>query len=139
MLAMEKPLTMREATMMNPLQLAYIGDTVWDLLVRSCLITSGHNVHTLHKRAIGLVNAAAQAQAFRRIETMLSEEESDLVRRGRNAKAHHPSPKNQNPADYSISTGLEALIGFLYLTDNHLRIKELFAAAEREEACPESV
>ena len=138
MQVMDKPLGMREATMMNPLQLAYIGDAVWDLLVRSALIASGHNVRNLHKRATGLVNAAAQAQALHRVELMLTEQESDLVRRGRNAKAHHPSPKNQSAADYSLSTGFEALIGFLYLTDNRLRIKELFAAAHKEEACQES-
>lgn len=136
MLAMDTPMTAREAVMMNPLQLAYIGDTVWDLMVRSSLIATGHNVNKLHKAATSMVNAAAQAKALRNIAALLSPEEEDLVRRGRNTKAHHPSPKNQNQADYGYSTGLEALIGFLYLTGNHERLEELFARAFVETDTP---
>ena len=122
-------LSVTEAKMKNPLALAYVGDTVWDLLVRRRLLRSNAQAGTLHKRAVGMVNAGAQAEAFSRIEAHLTEAESDIARRGGNAHAHHAAPKNQDPYAYSKATGLEALFGYLYLSGQHQRIAELFELA----------
>lgn len=120
------PMTGREAMLLNPLQLAYIGDTVWDLMVRTDLLHTGQNVHAMHKMASGSVNAGAQARMCTLLNDVLTQEEQALVRRGRNTRSKHPVPKNQSPADYSCATGFEALIGFLYLTGEHERIKSLY-------------
>lgn len=125
--------TSKEAWMMNPLQLAYIGDTVWDLLVRTRLITTGHNVHKLHVEATSRVNAGAQAKVLMSIADYLTQEEAELVKRGRNAKARHSAPKNQDPADYQQATGFEALLGYLYLTGQQERLTELFSYAKTKE------
>ncbi len=124
----------KDARMMNPLQLAYIGDTVWDLFVRTQLIALGYNVHKLHVEATAKVNAGAQATVLQKIQNQLTSEEADIVRRGRNAKAKHGAPKNQNPADYQYSTGFEALLGFLYLTGQGKRLEEIFAYTNSKEA-----
>lgn len=121
-----------DAQLLNPLQLAYIGDTVWDLMVRTGLLYTGKNLHSMHLAAVKRVNAKAQAQAIVRISDSLTEEEKDYVRRGRNAHSRHGAPKNQDPADYSQATGLETLIGFLYLTQKFDRLKELFALCQEE-------
>lgn len=118
-----------EAKMKNPLALAYVGDTIWDLLVRRRLLLSNAQAGTLHKRAVAMVNAGAQAEAFARIEAALTEKESDIARRGGNAHAHHAAPKNQDPVAYSKATGLEALFGYLYLSGQEERIAQLFAMA----------
>ena len=120
------PMEVSRARMLNPLQLAYIGDGVWELLVRSRLIYMGRSARHVHKDAVACVNAHAQSEAFRRIEAMLTEEEADVARRGRNAHAHHAAPKNQDAADYRSATALEALIGFLYLTGQEERLLSLF-------------
>lgn len=125
----EAILTTTEARMKNPLALAYVGDTIWDLLVRRRLLTTNAQAGTLHKRAVAMVNAGAQAEAFTRIEPHLTEAESDVARRGGNAHAHHAAPKNQDPVAYSKATGLEALFGYLYLSGQEERIAQLFALA----------
>ncbi len=122
----------REAQLLSPLQLAYIGDTVWDLMVRTGLLYTGMNVHSMHCAAVKQVNAKAQAQALLRIADCLTEEEKDLVRRGRNAHSRHGAPRNQDPADYSQATGLETLIGFLYLTGRVDRLKELYSLCQED-------
>ena len=124
----------KDAQMMDPLQLAYIGDTVWDLLIRTQIITTGYNVHKLHVEATAKVNAGAQALALQKVIDHLTPKEADIVRRGRNAKAKHSAPKNQNPADYQYSTGFEALLGFLYLTGQGQRLKEIFSYTNIKEA-----
>lgn len=123
------PLSPQAARMKNPLALAFLGDTVWDLLVRGTLLKSQAPAGTLHRRAVGLVNAAAQAEAMNRLERFLTPEEADIARRGRNAHAHHGPPRHQDPVDYSRATGLEALLGYLYLTGQTDRIRELFDIA----------
>lgn len=123
------PLTAQEAGLKNPLALAFIGDTVWDLLVRSRLLRSAARVNALHKSAISQVNAGAQAKALGCIVSSLSEEEAAIVKRGQNANAKHAVPKNQNPVDYSAATGLEALFGYLYLVGRNIRLLELFDIA----------
>ena len=110
---MQRPFSVQEAKLKNPLSLAYLGDTVWDLLIRQRLL-------------VRQANAGAQAQAAERIEPLLTEEERDVFRRGQNAHARHAVPKNQDPVAYSRATGLEALMGYLYLVGRSERIVELF-------------
>jgi len=132
-LNLEGKMTESEASMLNALQLAYIGDAVWEMLVRSSMIHRRYNVHHLHQQSIRRVNAGAQARALALILPGLSETEAEIVRRGRNAHAHHPVPRNQHPDDYSAATGLEALIGYLYLTEQEKRLASLFLLVMNEE------
>ena len=122
------------ARMLNPLQLAYIGDGVWELLVRTRIIYKGRSARHVHKDAVACVNAGAQAEAFRRIESLLTEAEADIARRGRNAHAHHAAPKNQDAADYRAATALEALIGYLYLIGEEDRLLTLFKHSQEVES-----
>ena len=119
---MFKPLGEKEAGLMNAMQLAYIGDAVWELFVRNHLIRTGMNVHHMHSECIRHVNAHAQASYLMSISENLTDEEKELVRRGRNAHAHHPVPKNQSPEDYAMATAFEVLIGYLHLTGKDERI-----------------
>ena len=128
------PMSERDALMLNPLQLAYIGDTVWDLLIRTALVYTGNHVHAMHKMASARVNAGAQAELVEALFPHLTEEEITLIKRGRNTRAKHPVPKNQAAGDYGHATGFEALIGFLYLTGNHERIKTLYRIGEEYHA-----
>lgn len=132
-----QPLKREEVLNLNSLQLAYIGDTVYDLFVRTRLIgKSNKNVQALHKDACSIVNCAAQSGALLRIEEGLTQDEKGVVRRGRNA--HARPPKNADPADYARATGLEALIGFLYLSGQPERLSSLMEqilAGEGEEPC----
>ena len=123
---LSKPLTPQEARLKNPLALAFMGDTVWDLLTRQRLLLSQAHVNALHKQAIAQVNAGSQAKAADLIEPHLNEAEHDIFRRGCNAHSRHNAPKNQDPYAYSRATGLEALFGYLYLTHQPERIAELF-------------
>ncbi len=119
-------MTPAEAGLLHPLQLAYIGDTVWDMLVRTKLLGLGFTAHHMHEKAVKQVNAAAQARALDILSAYLNDEETEIARRGRNAHAHHPTPKNQRSADYAAATGLEALFGYLYITEQDQRVHELF-------------
>lgn len=119
---MFEPFGEKETRLMNVLQLAYIGDAVWELLIRNHLIRKGLNIHHMHMECISHVNAHAQASYVRLLEPELTPCEAELVRRGRNSHPHHPVPKNQNPEDYSMATAFEALIGYLHLTGNDERI-----------------
>ncbi len=123
---LEKPFSPQEARFKNPLSLAFVGDTVWDLLTRQQLLSSQAHVNALHKQAVQRVNAGAQAQAAALIEPHLTGEEADIFHRGQNAHTKHHVPKNQDPYAYSRATGLEALLGYLYLTGQEQRILELF-------------
>ena len=109
------------------LELAYLGDTVYDLYVRSHLVVTGGRVGKMHRQAIRLVCAHAQAEALSRIQDELTEEEANVVRRARNV--HQSPPKNADPAEYQKATGLEALIGFLYATGRHDRMQQLLEKA----------
>jgi len=130
------PMDKDRARRLNSLQLAHVGDTVWDLLVRSRLIYQGRNVRNMHKDAIACVNAGAQARAMERILPLLTEEEADVARRGKNAHPHHAAPKNQDVIDYHQATGLEALVGYLYLTGQEERLLTLFQASQEGSECP---
>lgn len=115
----------QEVKLMNPLVWAYVGDCVYELYIRTFLInTTKMKVHELHVKASTYVKASSQAKILKNIENELSEEEKDVVRRARNTKNHH-LPKNANPADYMYATAFEGLIGYLYLTKNFKRLKEI--------------
>ena len=114
---------------LNPLQLAYIGDTLHDLFVRSLLLSRRLNAGAMHRQAIRMVSAGAQAAMLQAIASDLTQEEADAVRRGRNAQAKHAAPRNQDPADYAHATGLEALWGYLYVTGRVDRLSELMTQA----------
>ncbi|WP_313525127.1 Mini-ribonuclease 3 [Anaerotignum sp.] len=112
---------------LSPLGLAYIGDAVYEMFVRLTVLTDGNApVNRLHKKARDLVNAKAQAQMYFRIAEELTEEEAAVFRRGRNAKSF-TTPKNADLMDYRHATGLEALIGYLYLKGEKERAISLFS------------
>lgn len=114
------------AKQLSPLNLAFIGDCIYEILVREMLVTRANRpVNDLHKESVKYVSAKAQTKAFEKIEAVLSEEELAVFKRGRNAKVGH-NPKSASTQEYHIATGVEALFGYLYLTDNMSRIKELF-------------
>lgn len=120
------PLSEPQARMYSPLTLAFLGDAVYSLLVRNMLSLSANKpTGKLHKESIQYVNAAFQAQMIRDLLPVLTEDETSVFKRGRNAHSSH-SPKNQSDADYRYATGLEALYGYLYLCGNTERIKEIF-------------
>lgn len=124
-LALPKEAAVKDPTQLAPLSLAYIGDTVYDLFVRTLLIeTTTLTVRDLHTRAAKLVCAKAQAEAFRRIEPTLSEDELAVFRRGRNAHIG-TVPKSASIMDYRTATGLEALVGCLYLSGENDRLIEI--------------
>lgn len=114
---------------LNPLQMAYIGDTVHDLYVRSALLSRGMSVGKMHRQAVRMVSAAAQARMLEAIWDELTPDEADIARRGRNAQAKHAAPRNADPADYAHATGLEALWGYLYVTGKTERLSALIAMA----------
>lgn len=112
----------------SPLTLAFIGDGVYDLLVRSYFAAQANRpVGELNRMKVSLVNCKAQAAFAKRLLPLLSEQEQSVYRRGRNAATSN-TPKNATPADYHGATGLEALLGYLYICGREDRIYELFEA-----------
>ncbi len=115
----------QDAKLLSPLVWAYIGDSVYELFIRTKLVNNSNaKPHKLHIESIKYVKAKAQAEILKKISDRLTEEEKDIVRRGRNTENHHIA-KNSNVADYSQSTGFEALIGYLYLTKQDNRLEEI--------------
>ena len=113
----------QDASLMSPLVLAYIGDAVYEILVRTKIISeSGAQVNQLHRMSTMLVKAHAQAEIVKLIE--LTEEENKIYKRGRNAKSVTMA-KNATMADYRSATGFEALIGYLYISGQTERMLEL--------------
>lgn len=109
----------------SPLTLAFIGDSIFDLIIRTCVVESGNApVNKLHKRCSTLVQASAQADLYHTIKDSLTEEENAIFKRGRNAKSF-TSAKNAGVVEYRTATGLEALMGYLYLNDQTERLLEL--------------
>lgn len=109
----------------SPLTLAYLGDGVYDLIIRSLVAARGNTkVSKLHRRTSGLVKAHTQAAMAEALKPYLTEEEADIYRRGRNAKSFSTA-KNATVADYRKATGFEALMGWLYLRDEFPRMVEL--------------
>ena len=114
-----------EINQMSPLVWAYVGDSVYELFIRTYLIDNTNlNAHKLHVEAIKYVKAESQAILLKKIYEKLTEEEKEIVRRARNTKNHH-LPKNSNVIEYMYSTAFEALIGYLYLTKQYERVTEL--------------
>ena len=121
----ERKKDVAEVNTMSPLTWAYVGDAVFELLIRTHLINKTRlKPHMLHIEAIKYVKADAQVEILRRIEDKLSTDEMEIVRRGRNAQNHH-LPKNATVEEYSYATAFEALIGYLYLTKQDQRLKEI--------------
>lgn len=118
--------TPEEVNLMSPLTWAYIGDCVYELYIRTKLVNETNlKPHSLHVEAIKYVKAKAQAELLEKIMDKLTEEEQDIVRRTRNTQNHH-LPKNSNVTEYMYATAFEGLIGYLYLTKQEERLKEIF-------------
>lgn len=114
-----------EVKMLSPLVWAYVGDSVYEMFIRVHLVNgSNAKPHKLHMESIQYVKAKAQADTLKKLQDHLTEVEKDIVRRGRNVQNHHIA-KNANVADYAMSTAFEALIGYLYLTNQDERLKEI--------------
>lgn len=126
-------LTKDQARQLAPLQLAFVGDAVHALLSRTQLIGQNLKVHDMHLAATRAVNAVSQAKAMQLIFPLLTEEENDMVRRGRNAHPHHGAPKSASVGEYALATGLETLLGYLYLTGQTDRLAELSPYLHAEE------
>ena len=122
MLFTDKEINPREY---SPLPLAYIGDSVYDLFVRTKVIEKGNRLVTdLHKESVKFVKAHSQAESVHAIEDKLTEDEIRVLKWGRNAKS--TPPKNADVTDYRYATGFETLLGYLYLEGNVDRLKEVF-------------
>ena len=114
-----------EINLLSPLTWAYIGDAIFELYIRTNLVNKTNlKPHKLHIEAINYVKAKSQAEFLQKIEEILTDEEKDIVRRGRNTKNHH-LPKNSNVQEYMHATAFEALIGYLYLTKRYKRLEEI--------------
>ena len=120
------------AKQLNPQVLAFVGDAVHSLYVRTELVLSSDaKAGVLHKRAAAAVRAEAQSEKIGRLESLLTEEEAEIYRRGRNAKTVNTA-KNASVTEYHRATGFEALIGYLYLTGQRERM-ELFLSEDKGE------
>lgn len=109
----------------SPLTLAYIGDCVYDLIIKNIMISHGNKqVNKLHKDTSNLVQASTQSLMMREMQEHLTEEERTVYKRGRNAKSVSPA-KNQSITDYRRATGFEALLGYLYLKKDWKRLIDL--------------
>ena len=114
-----------EVNQMSPLTWAYVGDCVYELYIRTKLVdTTKLKPHELHIKSVKYVKAKAQAETLKKLETILTEEEKEIVRRGRNTQTHHIA-KNASMQDYMYATAFEALIGYLYLTKQEDRVFEM--------------
>lgn len=123
----------QDARQYSPLTLAYIGDAMYEMIVRTILVERGNApVNVLHKHASKLVKAEAQADSYHRIKELLTEEEMSVFRRGRNAKSY-TSAKNATIGDYRVATGFEALFGYWYLTGQTERMLTIAKAGMTED------
>ena len=117
-----------DAANIHPLVLAYIGDAYFHLYVRMRLLSYEQTqVQALHSFSAQIVSALWQARAYRGISDLLTEEEQTIYRRARNTKSH--APRSASVADYHTSTGFEALLGSLYIREEHERLEEIAEAA----------
>lgn len=120
--------TEKDARQYSPLTLAFLGDGVYELMIRSAIVASGNAaVKNLHTAKIKLVCAQFQARAAERLLDTLTEEERAVYMRGRNATGN-TVPHSATPADYRKATGLESVFGYLHLMGNTERLEQLFAA-----------
>ncbi len=128
MLLQGENLTKEQAKRTNPVTLAFVGDSVYALYVRERLVkSSAGKVGDYQRSSAKILSARGQSEFLAEIESLFTDEEREIFLRGRNAKKATKS-KNASPAEYNRSTGLEAVIGFLYLTGEIKRIEELFSA-----------
>lgn len=113
---------------LNPLVLAFIGDAVYEVFVRTHLIEENKDMsaHKLHVKTVSFVKANAQSQIMKQIMDSVTEEEMAIFKRGRNSKSA-TVPKNANVQDYRMATGFEALIGYLYLMERKNRLNEIMS------------
>lgn len=133
------PISESEARQMNPLVLAFVGDSVHHLAVRTRLAcNSDAKSGELHKLATSEVKATAQANMFGRIEGMLGEDEMAIYKRARNSKVHTMA-KHATCMEYKCASGFEALIGYLYLTGKHDRLVEIYQTALAEDIAQDNV
>lgn len=116
-----------EAGALSPLVLAYVGDAVYELFVRSWLLTSRVSVDRLHRRCVEWVSANGQERVWEGVKNLLDADEAEVARRARNAKS--PAPRTASVAAYRRATALEAVVGYLYLTGRDQRIQELLGPA----------
>ena len=117
---------------LSPLNLAFIGDCVYEMLVRETLVARANRpVNDLHRESVKFVSARAQTAAYKKIKDLLTEEETAQFKRGRNAKTGH-QPKSASAAQYHTATGVEALFGYLYLSGQGERIRQLFKIIDSE-------
>ncbi|MBY0754787.1 Mini-ribonuclease 3 [Clostridium sardiniense] len=116
-----------EARRLNPLQLALVGDGVYEVFIRDYILSNNTELsaHKIHRKAIGYVKAKSQSDIMHNIEELLTEEESYIYKRGRNAKSA-TVPKNADVRDYRMATGFEALVGYLYLINDKERLEFVF-------------
>lgn len=127
-------LSPEKARLLSPLQLAFVGDSVHALLARTRLMQVERRMNDMHRMATKVVNAVSQHQALERLLPHLTNEEMDIVRRGRNAHSKHGIPKSATVEDYSAATALEALYGYLYMSGQMDRLKEIDDICYSEEA-----
>ena len=126
----EKEFTPKDARLLNPLQLALIGDAVYELFIRNYILANNVELtaHKIHVKAIGYVKAKSQSTIMHLLEEELTEEESYIFKRGRNTKSA-TVPKNADVRDYRMATGFEALVGYLYLIGDTERLEFIFNSA----------
>lgn len=121
----ESNLNEKEVNLLNPLIWAYVGDCVYELYVRTMLVNnSKKNAGLLHKQAIKIVNAKSQAEQLQKIMDNLTDSEKEIVRRARNTQTNS-IPKNADVMDYKYATAFEGLIGYLYLSKQNERLKQV--------------
>lgn len=121
--------SIEEVNQMSPLTWAYVGDAIYELYIRTYLINTTHlKPHELHVKSIKYVKAKAQAELLQKLEVFLTEEEKEIVKRGRNTQIHHIA-KNATVQDYMYATAFEALVGYLYLIQQDDRLVEILSKA----------
>lgn len=120
-------LSISEAKQLNPLVLAFVGDAIYEVLVRTYIVNKNKDmkVHKLHVKAISFVKAHAQSEFMKMLMNELNQEEMSIFKRGRNTKSA-TVPKNANVTEYRIATGFEALFGYLYISNQNNRLNEIF-------------
>ena len=134
-ISQELPVKPGDINSYSPLALAYVGDAVYELYIRTLLLSRGNApVHKLHRQSVAFVKAKAQSDIVHKLMERLDPVEQDVVRRGRNAKSG-TIPKNADVADYKYATGFETLLGYLYIKQDFARLLEVLRiSVEQSEA-----
>jgi len=125
----EIPIRQGDVGNYSPLVLAYVGDAIFELYIRTLLVSKGNApVNKLHRESVSFVKAKSQSDTIHMLLDRLTDEERDIVRRGRNAKSG-TVPKNADITDYKYATGFETLLGYLFLKEDYTRLLELLKAS----------